>query len=79
MLRLTIMTLFIFSILVFLSTQRQSVASREFSHAAKIDFVGNLLSRFFKDQGSTSSIYASRPKELALIVCCQSNISFLKL
>ena len=57
MLRLPIMTLFIFLILVFLSTQRQSFALRKSSHAPKIDFLGTLLSRFFEDQGATSSIY----------------------
>ena len=79
MLRLPIMTLFIFSILVFLSTERQSVALWEFSHAPKIDFLGTLLSGFFEDRGDTSSIYVSTLTELALLACCQSNISFSEL
>ena len=73
------MTLFIFSLVVFLGTERQSVALREFSHAPKIDFLGTLLSRFFEDRGPSSSIYVSTLKDLALLVCCQSNISFLEL
>ena len=68
------MTLFLFSILGFLSTERQSVALWEFSHTSKIAFLGNLLSRFFEDRGPTSSIYVSTLKDLALLVCCQSNI-----
>ena len=54
MLRLPIMTLFIFSIIVFLSKERQSVAVREFSHAPKIDFLGTLLSRLFEDREPTN-------------------------
>ena len=71
--------MFIFLILVFLSTQRQSFALKELSHVSKIDFVGALLSRYFEEQGATSSIYVSTPKYLALIVCCQSSISFSEL
>ena len=76
------MTFFISSILVFLSTERQSVALREFLHAPKKYFLGTLLSRFFEDRGPTSSTYVSTVKDLALLVCClccQSNISFSEL
>ena len=51
MLKLPIMTLFIFSILVFLSTESQSVALWEFSHAQKIYIFGTLLSEFLKIGG----------------------------
>ena len=76
MLKLPIMTLFIFSILVFLSTESQSVALWEFSDAQKIDIFETLLSGFFEDRGPTSSIYISTLKDLALLVCRQSNRSF---
>ena len=74
MLRLPVMPLFIHSILVFLSTQRQSVALREFSHAPKI-FLETLLFRFFEDRGPTSSVYVSVLKDLASLVCCYSQNS----
>ena len=70
MLRLPFNTFLIFSILVFLSTERQSAALRDFSHAQKIDFLGTLLSIHFEDRGATSSIYVSTLKDLALLVCC---------
>ena len=57
----------------------QCFALNEFSRTPKVDFLGNLLSRFFKDRGPTSSIYVSTPKDLALTVCCQCNISFSEL
>lgn len=80
MLRLPIMTVFMFSILVFLSIQKYSVVLREFLEATKIDFWGTLLFRFFEeDQGPTSSIYVSTPKDLILTVCCQFHIPFSKL
>ena len=66
MLKLPIMKLFIFSILVFLSTEKQFVALWEFLHAPK-------------DRVLIPSIYASTLKDLALLVCCQSNISFSEL
>ena len=72
MLNLPLITLF--TILVFLSTEKQSVALREFSHATKLDILGTLLSRFFKGYGPTSSIYVSTLKDLALLVSCQSNV-----
>ena len=65
MLKLPIMK-FIFSILVFLSTEKQFVALWEFLHAPK-------------DRGLIPSIYASTVKDMALLVCCQSNISFSEL
>ena len=72
--KLPIMKLFIFSILVFLRTKRESVALR-----ANIHFVGTLWYRFFKDRGRTSSIYVSIPKDFGFIVYCQSNIAFSEL
>ena len=63
----------------FLKYRRQSVDLREFSHAPKIDFLASLLSRLFEDRGPTSSIYVSTLKDLALLVCCQSNIPFSEL
>ena len=39
-------------------------------------FLGTLLSRFFEYRGPTSSVYVSTLKDLALLVCCQSNTSF---
>ena len=79
MLRLPMMTSFIFSILVFLSTERQSVALWEFLHATKIGLMRTLLSGFFEDRRPTCSIYVSTLKHLALFVCCQSDISFSEL
>ena len=74
MLSLPIITLFVFPVLVFLITEKQSVALREFLHAPKRIFLGTLLSRFL-----STSIYVSTNKDLALLVFCQSKISFTEL
>ena len=68
------MTLFIFSVLILLSTKKQSVVFKGLFHAPKLDFVGTFMFRFFEDGGPNSAIYVSLPKDLDLIVCCQSNI-----
>ena len=59
------MTLLIFSIIAFLSTERQSVVLREFSHAPKIDILRTLSSIFLEDRGPISSIYVSTAKGMA--------------
>ena len=47
--------------------------------ASKLQFSGTFLYRLFEDWGPTPSVCVLTLKDLALIVCCQSNVSFSKL
>ena len=47
--------------------------------ALKWQFLVTFLSRLFEDWGPTLSVCVLTLKDLALIVCCQSNITFSKL